>query len=1008
MIVKIMNKAVQAGYFRRLSDSITSKVAVDGERFVYTETNTGIDDIKDASRYIAAGQTKCQSTKASKTMHIVVSFPLGELPTKDQLRDIELELCKSIGFEDHHRISAVHDDASHLHMHLAISRIHPETNRNISPSYSKLKLYAKARELEEKHNLLPLHAKEKEEQTISANARNYEAVTGNTSFQSWSVESYKQPLKELLFDDPSWQKVHALLAEYGVKIKRKGRGMVFVDETEKHAVKPSTLDRSFSRGNMEKLLGPLVITKPLGVQRSSAYKKQPNIFSKGEVSLYDKYKEGQASRAEFKKKSLVELSIQRGKEVKEIKDFFNKKRISIWKSKAIRTQDKYPTVKKSTLQKKRCLQDVYEKYANRRSMIRQENRSLTWKEYLVFEASKGNEKAIVALRRKRKREEHQTGNIISGEEKGQNKLFKMKRSVQKNGDVCYTVKDSFVDNGKSISMQGYDIDSIREAILVAKQQYGRNLKVEGDERFLKVVHHLVEAEKSLGVSIRTPEETEELQAQLQQVEKEKKKLLSRRLERTETEWDEIVDSKFKEIVRLQGIDLSFKGPYEKKVVQDSQTIALEKSIQAHPEGYEKLRRLRKAVSQQLESPVERAEAKWDNAIYTECEKIVAVTQQEIGKLKKELEENREERQEHKQREPRQTVFTFGFEKKYKEWLIKRKELNDQERTLRSEIENKEVHTHGSVLRGYPTNIQRLAEERSREAHPELHKDLKRLRLREPIQSLPAEGGYSQREQKAIRASVALKIKIERLTKKIVKLVSDTNDARKDIQDNWEKYDKQKWNILKTSENMMLEKKDTQLEFEINNNIDEHQKLMEQLNKLKKDYHKNCFCPMSKPIHELLENWQAKSPLECAEAEWKYMKDKYSKAIVAVVQKETEKLEKKLKENEKEQQEHKQREPQQTLFSFGFEKKYEEWYEEGLKLDSEEGNIIDEIWELKEYSDGEKGEELVLEKTTEARSDLHKKIKELKEEQRENLERERELERKEKYRYSRGRGRDFGR
>ena len=64
--------------------------------------------------------------KGDKTYHLVVSFPPGEHPTADQLRDIEDELCAAIGLADHQRISAVHTDTDHLHIHVAISKIHPD------------------------------------------------------------------------------------------------------------------------------------------------------------------------------------------------------------------------------------------------------------------------------------------------------------------------------------------------------------------------------------------------------------------------------------------------------------------------------------------------------------------------------------------------------------------------------------------------------------------------------------------------------------------------------------------------------------------------------------------------------------------------------------------------------------------------------------------------------------------------------------------------------------------
>lgn len=45
-----------------------------------------------------------QTAKSDKTMHLIVSFQEGGKPTKEILNNIENELLKSIGIEEHHEI----------------------------------------------------------------------------------------------------------------------------------------------------------------------------------------------------------------------------------------------------------------------------------------------------------------------------------------------------------------------------------------------------------------------------------------------------------------------------------------------------------------------------------------------------------------------------------------------------------------------------------------------------------------------------------------------------------------------------------------------------------------------------------------------------------------------------------------------------------------------------------------------------------------------------------------
>lgn len=50
-----------------------------------------------AIKEIIATQGQNVRARGSRTYHLVVSFPLGERPAPERLRDIEDELCKAIG-----------------------------------------------------------------------------------------------------------------------------------------------------------------------------------------------------------------------------------------------------------------------------------------------------------------------------------------------------------------------------------------------------------------------------------------------------------------------------------------------------------------------------------------------------------------------------------------------------------------------------------------------------------------------------------------------------------------------------------------------------------------------------------------------------------------------------------------------------------------------------------------------------------------------------------------------
>ena len=111
-------------------------------------------DAELALKEILATQAMNKRAKGDRTYHLVISFPPGERPTLSQLEDIERVLCERIGLGGHQRLSATHLDTGHLHLHVAINKIHPESFRCVEPYYDKRRLMQACVELEAKHGLI--------------------------------------------------------------------------------------------------------------------------------------------------------------------------------------------------------------------------------------------------------------------------------------------------------------------------------------------------------------------------------------------------------------------------------------------------------------------------------------------------------------------------------------------------------------------------------------------------------------------------------------------------------------------------------------------------------------------------------------------------------------------------------------------------------------------------------------------------------------------------------------
>ena len=161
MIVKLVSSK-GTGSFGGLADYILDK-ANDAAKIEEVDfSNCPYQDTEKNLSYIKSMQDLNQTAKSDKTMHLIVSFQENEKPTKEVLQNMEKEILKSIGMEEHHRLSVTHTNTNNFHMHIAINKISPETHKLIDPYRSKFKLSTKAAELEEKYNF-------KIDQTIGAN-----------------------------------------------------------------------------------------------------------------------------------------------------------------------------------------------------------------------------------------------------------------------------------------------------------------------------------------------------------------------------------------------------------------------------------------------------------------------------------------------------------------------------------------------------------------------------------------------------------------------------------------------------------------------------------------------------------------------------------------------------------------------------------------------------------------------------------------------------------------------
>lgn len=218
--------------------------------------------------------------------HVVVSFAPNEKPTQDQLKIIEERIAKSYGLEQHQRISVCHNDTDSYHMHIVFNMINPRTFRKSGDKWHNFyDLQKLAEGLEEQFNLQRTNHKAQKTQAQNK-VDDIESRTGIETFCS-----YVKDRKDIIKNAESWQKLHQKLAEEGIAIKLHGNGLIFQSlGKQQYSVKASTVDRAFSKAQLEKRLGKFQTPEgEIKTEKQKVYNQRPKVDTPEANRLYHEY-----------------------------------------------------------------------------------------------------------------------------------------------------------------------------------------------------------------------------------------------------------------------------------------------------------------------------------------------------------------------------------------------------------------------------------------------------------------------------------------------------------------------------------------------------------------------------------------------------------------------------------------------------------------------------------------------------------------------------------------------
>jgi hypothetical protein len=546
------------------------------------------DDPAMAVAEITATQARNTRSKTDKTYHLVVSFPPGERPDAKALRYIEDELCASIGYQNHQRISAVHTDTDHLHLHVAINKVHPQKFSNIEPYFDYRRLMETCARLEIELNLTRTHtqkpelthetederelthertenldpraaaalrksyleeiAREPQAQTLngvrtlssvgvvliddlgevllpgdashhvesagpehhdrvrrgsdgpggegagravgvaptlSAGAERMQAMSSRQSLLEFVQEHVRQEALRV----ESWEELHAVLAQSGLKVQRRGAGLVIGTRTGIF-VKASDVDRGLSLPALTRRLGAF---SEAGAsiddqEPKNAYRGDPLQKSAQSGPLFAAFELERTEALAMRAAAKARLQSAHRRYGSDLSTWYETERQRIRADSRLRGRVKWEALKDLSQRKRRDFRARRELEQEQWREVRRQAPLPTWQAFLERRAAAEDLQALELLR-SRARSRRPRSNSVTAEraEEGRSVVFThVHPQTRKNGDLVYRLKDSgtVVDTARAIRVEAPSEDAMKLAISLAAARFrGQHLHIEGGADF---------------------------------------------------------------------------------------------------------------------------------------------------------------------------------------------------------------------------------------------------------------------------------------------------------------------------------------------------------------------------------------------------------------------------------------------------------------------------------------------------------------------------------------------
>lgn len=442
-------------------------------------TNCDAVSVRDAITEVLATQHTNTRAKGDKTYHLIVSFRTGEQPSADTLRAIEERICAGLGYGEHQRVSAVHNDTDNLHIHIAINKIHPTRHTMHEPYYAHRALAELCTALERDYGL-ERDNHEPRQRGAEGRAADMERHAGVESLVGWIKRECLDEIKGA----QSWQELHQVMRDNGLELRERANGLV-IEAGDGTMVKASTLARDLSKPKLEARLGPFEALPERQTQTKAKrqYQKDPIRLRVNTVELYARYKEAQQYLTATRARALAEAKRRNDRAVENAKKVATTKRAAI-KHFTDGRLTKRLLYGQASAALRADLAAIHERHAQERAAIYLAHSRRTWADWLKQQAIAGDGQAIGALRA-REAAQGLKGDTLQGAGVVKASRALVIDNITKKGTIIYRTGSSAVrDDGERLAVSSEaDRAGVLAALRMAIERYGERITVSGSVAF---------------------------------------------------------------------------------------------------------------------------------------------------------------------------------------------------------------------------------------------------------------------------------------------------------------------------------------------------------------------------------------------------------------------------------------------------------------------------------------------------------------------------------------------